>query len=111
MTFNPATIFVTPVTHDECSRIIKNLKCTRQGLDSLPVKLLIQLSDYFVPALCDIINEAFFTGALPNRLKVTTVFPIYKSGNKSVLTNYRAISKLPIVSKIFEAFLTNLRSF
>ena len=32
VTFNPATIFLTPVTHNECSRIIKNLKCTRQGL-------------------------------------------------------------------------------
>ena len=94
VTFYPAKFFLIPVTHNECSHIIENLKCTGQDLDSLPVKLLIQFRDNFVPTLRDIISQAFLTGTFPNCLKVAIVLPIYKSGDESVPSNNRQISKL-----------------
>ena len=41
-------------------------------------------------------------GCVPDKLKVAKVTPIFKSGNKEELSNYRPISILPICSKILE---------
>jgi len=41
-------------------------------------------------------------GIYPERLKFSLIKPIYKSGDKSSLSNYRPISLLPVFSKILE---------
>ena len=41
-------------------------------------------------------------GIYPERLKFSSIKPIYRSGDKSSPSNYRPISLLPVFSKIFE---------
>ena len=38
----------------------------------------------------------------PESLKVAEVTPIYKKDNKKIISNYRPISVLPVISKVFE---------
>lgn len=45
------------------------------------------------------------TGHFPECLKLCTVIPLFKEGNKTYLNNYRPISIVPTFSKIFEKFL------
>ena len=55
----------------------------------------------------------------PNKLKVAKVIPLFKKGDSTLLTNYRPISLLPSLSKIFEkviyqqlyAYFENLNLF
>jgi hypothetical protein len=43
-----------------------------------------------------------FEGIFPGRLKYATVIPIYKKGDKNLVSNYRPISILTSINKIFE---------
>ena len=52
------------------------------------------------------------TGIYPNAFKIAKVIPIFKKGDPSLLTNYRPISLLPTLSKMFErAIFSQLYSF
>jgi hypothetical protein len=46
-------------------------------------------------------------GEFPITLKTATVIPIFKKGDKTNLNNYRPISLLPVISKIFEKVINN----
>ena len=46
-------------------------------------------------------------GIVPNKLKIAKVTPIFKSGEKDLLKNYRPISVLPCFSKILERIVYN----
>ena len=42
------------------------------------------------------------TGIFPDAFKVAKIIPIFKKGDSSLLVNYRPISLLPTISKVFE---------
>ncbi len=48
----------------------------------------------------------FKTGTLPDKLKITTVIPLYKTEDEPLFSNYCPISLLPIISKIVEKLFT-----
>ena len=72
------------------------------GLDNVCTKLIKYGSKAVAPILCKIFNMCLKQGCVPDELKVARVNPIYKSGSKDDLSNYRPISILPICSKILE---------
>jgi hypothetical protein len=49
-----------------------------------------------------LINTSIKEGTFPKVLKKETVIPIFKKGEKDNMNNYRPISLLPVMSKIFE---------
>jgi retron-type reverse transcriptase len=55
-----------------------------------------------VHPLTKIINQCLQTGIFPDTLKIAKVIPIHKKDDTTNLNNYRPISLLPAISKIFE---------
>ena len=49
-----------------------------------------------------LINRSFSEGAVPDLLKIAKVIPVYTSKENDVLSNYRPISVLPSLSKVFK---------
>ena len=48
------------------------------------------------------INQSLITGIFPDKLKIAKVIPLFKKNDASVIDNYRPISLLPSISKLFE---------
>ena len=72
------------------------------GPDNIPVKLLKDSKETVAPFLAYIFNTSLCSGIFPDNLKVARVSPIYKEGDKKERGNYRPISVLSTVAKLFE---------
>ena len=91
------------ITKDSVMQIIDGLKPkSSTGVDNISNKLLKSSKTFIVAPLTIIINQMFQVGKFPDLLKISKVLPIYKKDDDSLFSNYRPISLLPSVSKIFE---------
>ena len=84
---------------------LPNKKST--GYDEISTETIKILSAVISPTLSLIINKCILNGTVPEEMKVSKIKPLFKKGDVTLLNNYRPISLLPCVSKIFERVLFN----
>ena len=102
------SFYFYPTDDQEITRIIRLLKPkTSTGHDGISPKLLTQTCKPLIKPLVSIINLSLQTGIVPSDMKKAKVIPIYKSGDKHHIKNYRPISLLPVLSKIMERVVYN----
>ena len=100
------TIFINNATETEVQRIIFSLKKSSPGWDDLSANLLKQTYDcMLIPTY--VCNLSLEKGVFPRELKLAKVIPLYKGDSKTVVSNYRPVSVLPVFSKIFEKLMFN----
>ncbi|VDL97660.1 unnamed protein product [Schistocephalus solidus] len=84
----------------------KNLKEAKSsGPDDLPAKVLKELAGELSKALVHIFNLSFESGKLPSAWKTAYIYPIYKSGARSNVNNYRPVCVTSICCKIMESII------
>ena len=94
------------ITPDIVRQLIDSLKsCGGSGSVDIPNKVLKALKDVIDVPLSLIFNRCINEGYFPDALKIAQVQPVFKSGEKSSICNFRPISILSGLSKIFEKFL------
>ena len=82
------------------------------GNDEISNRLLKSVKSEISKPLTIIINQSLETGISPDALKVANVKPLFKKSDNCCLNNYRPISLLPTISKIFERVMyTQLYSY
>ena len=83
---------------------------TKSNIDTF-IKLIATDSLYYIVKLLKneiskpltvIINQMLKTGIFPDSFKTSKIVPLFKKGDHGLLTNYRPISLLPTISKVFE---------
>ena len=73
--------------------------------ESIPPHVIRDNLDIFVPRVTSDFNHSIASGIFPSNLKNANISPVFKKGNHSDKTNYRPVSLLPALSKIFERLL------
>lgn len=102
------TIFLTPVDPMEVFRILMKMPNKySSGLDEIPIIILKHIAHLICEPLASVINECYTSGKFPSKLKTAKLTPIYKKGDRRDPVNYRPISLLSSVSKVFERSIYN----
>ena len=88
-----------PISEGTTINILDSLKPKSScGNDGISTKLLKAIKQ----EICKLA-----TGIFPDPLKIAKVIPLYKKGNRTLLDNYRPISILTSISKMFERVMFN----
>lgn len=95
-TFNPETEVTVLKLID---RIRTNVAV---GTDGINAKVLKDHKDIIAPILTKIINLGYEINKFPEQLKIASVKPIHKKNCQNDPANYRPISILSVLSKVFE---------
>ena len=96
-------MLLKPVDSQEVLNLISQIKYSKAcGPSSIPNKLLKNHKDIFSNLLTTLINKSFIEGTFPELLKLANLIPIYKKKEKIFCNNYRPISLLSNLNKIYE---------
>ena len=99
----PGSLFFSPTTTDEIIKLCMSIKSdSSSGHDDIKPEVVKFVSTRIAQPLAHIFNLSLSSGIVPSQLKIARVVPIFKSGDRHDLTNYRPISVLPAFSKILE---------
>ena len=77
------------------------------GLHDIPNKALKNCAEKITPSLSYIFNLSVRTRVFPDDFKIAKVVPVFKNGDKGDPGNYRPISVLPTIARIFEKLIYN----
>ena len=102
----PESIILHPCDSTEICAIINKFNIHKgTGPNSIPPLFLQQMLAELSKPLSIIANICFNTGIHPDKLKIAKITPIYKKGSKLLTCNYRPISLLSNINKVFEKLI------
>jgi len=109
----PASNVYVPILDDDISPLevqhqVNKLKVNKAaGTDGLPPGVLKHLTPEWIITLTVFFNLVFSSGHYPTQWLTTKFFTIFKKGKYGDTNNYRGISILPALAKIYDAILNH----
>ena len=87
----------------EVKRIMKNLKTNKAtGHDQIPARAVKESAEILCQPFSCLVDFLFERGKVPSSWKLGEIVPVHKKDCKLTKTNYRPITILPVLSKVFE---------
>lgn len=101
-----ASFLFSRIDEDMVRKILYNLNLRKAtGTDGISARLLKRTAPAIARSLTHLFNCSMEMGALPEEWKAAHVTPVHKQGDKETFGNYRPVSVLPVVVKVFEAVI------
>ena len=101
------SIFIPYISEYEITETVRSLKNSSAGWDFIPASIAKHCLKHYNKPLTYLINSSFESGTFLKELKLAKVIPIFKSGDKQDISNYRPISILSLFSKVFKKTMYN----
>ena len=96
------------ITVDQVFKLLQSLDSRKAtGLDGVSSRLIKAGAASLAYPLTSLFNLSLSTGEVPQQWKTSRVTPLFKEGSRTEVNNYRPISVLPVVMKIFERLVHN----
>lgn len=102
---NQHSLFLSPTSEFEVLETIHQLKNKSGGSDQIHANTIKLAAPFIAPILCHIINNAMLHGKCPSQFKTAVICPVFKSGSKKLVNNYRPIALISNLAKVFEKIL------
>ena len=85
------------------TKALQNLQVSKApGIDNIPSIFLRDGADILSKPITQLVNLSLKLSSFPNEGKIAKVKPLFKKGSRLDPKNYRPVSLLPVLSKIFE---------
>ena len=110
--FNMTQFLNSTITAEEIKKAIQKLKCRKAaGVGGISAKFYKYGCNELLPALELLLNTFLTNAEYPSRWATGIIHPVYKKGDHGVQDNYRKITVMPCIGKLFESILNNRLSF
>ena len=97
-----------PFSMDELRKVISSLKSNKSpGIDGLTAEIFKSSFDILSPVLLRLFNTVFSSGCYPSQWSEGLITPIHKKASLEDVNNYRGITLINILSKIYSHMLNN----
>ena len=101
-----ATFSFKSCSPNEVRKLLEKLDTKKStGFDNLPSRMLKIAAGVLAPSLAFLFNQSVSSGIVPTEWKLARVTPIFKKGKRQDVNNYRPISIIPAVAKVFERII------
>ncbi|CAG9128671.1 unnamed protein product [Plutella xylostella] len=105
---NIADVSSIEITEDVVHKLLSSIDPNKSaGPDDLPAIFLIKCSKSLSVPIATLFRRSLAEGVVPLIWKSAFISPIHKKGPKNQVDNYRPISKLCLVAKVFERIVYN----
>ena len=101
------SIFLPYVTNDEMKSKLLSLENGAAGCDDITPQIFKMIHHSVNHPLIYITNLSLQQGIFPKELKISNVLPLFKACDPCVINNYRPVSQLCILSKVYEKVMYN----
>ena len=105
----PTTFKLNYFTTEEVAKVLCAIDpSSAPGISGIPTIILKACAPQLAHPLTSLFNLCLKNGVIPAEWKSSIITPIYKGkGSKTELDNYRPISVLPPIAKLFEKLVSN----
>jgi hypothetical protein len=93
------------VSESEICDAVMSIRSEAAGVDEIQLSFIKLLLPMFLPVLTHIFNHIFVSSEFPRKWKTSVVLPIPKIGSPAKFSDYRPISLLVCLSKVFEKLM------
>lgn len=105
---NSDTLHNIEILSSEVFDLLTNLDTNKAcGIDNISPKLLRYCASPLLQVICHLFTISLSNSTIPKDWRTHNIVPVYKSGEKSSICNYRPISLLCVLSKVLERIVYN----
>ena len=93
------------MTTEQIITFIDEIDCNKSSSGEIPAKIIKMAKEEVSEPITNCINDSIISGIFPGELKLADIVPSFKKEDLNDKANYRPISLLPLISKLYEKVL------